>query len=508
MPRTIRQRRSRARKGQVAAVATTLALLLVVTYLSNYLVYQLPGQMGQVEFEHLVQVEDQLARLQATVFAQAARPYVPISIESPITLGSPGEPPFGPPSAGTIGPEPSSVAVSGAYQLNSVTPSEPNWGAFSACLPGGSGHCAGNGNVNYANLSGNRTALSVTITGGTNSLVYNINGNNDSLTVSWNGKDAGIVAIVINGSHDTVSFNKGGSDTTVPTMNFYFFGQNDTFSMSLSGSHSSHGGMNVGVAFIGSLGLLCPYGNLSSSDSVAALGAGGSNLNMTVAWWNADGYVTAPNVTAYPGSSIPAETITWENNTGSVACPYLKVSTATFPYGLHGGLDVHLSNIYQPPDDLSFEDGAVLLSNPGEQSIMIDPPDFSFDITNSGLRASLTLFQLTGTLTTESGVTTAGVGTRVLSVTASTVGAGVDGAFLGTPYFVNVTTLFPAAWMTYFNGQGSAFPAGATCIIPHPPLVSGYSCLAPPPGTPIIISAPLYAQSVSVTTVQVVVQIY
>ncbi|HTT26323.1 MAG TPA: hypothetical protein VMH90_05110, partial [Thermoplasmata archaeon] len=117
-PRTIRQRRERARKGQVAAVATTLCLLLVVTFLSNYLVYQLPGQMADVEFQHLTQVENQLARLQATILAQAERPAFPLTIDTPISLGSTGQPPFGPPAAGTVGPEPGSVSVGGAYQLN------------------------------------------------------------------------------------------------------------------------------------------------------------------------------------------------------------------------------------------------------------------------------------------------------------------------------------------------------------------------------------------------------
>jgi hypothetical protein len=266
--------------------------------------------------------------------------------------------------------------------------------------------------------------------------------------------------------------------------------------------------MFLNVAFIGSLGLLCPYGNTSSTDSITGLGTGGSNLNMTVTWWNADGYTTTPLTTAYPGSSIGSESITWQNDTGSVACPFETVSTSTFPFEFSGGIDVHLANIYQPTDDVSYEAGAVLLSNPGEQSIMLDPPDFSYQVTKSGLVASLTLFNLVGNLTTESGTSTASIATKILSNTTSTFGAGVNGVFLGTPYYLNVTTMFPAAWMDYFSSEGAPFPNGATCVVPNPPLPSGYSCTSPPPGVPVIVVASLYAQSVTVTSVEVGVHIY
>jgi hypothetical protein len=504
--RTIRQRRARALKAQVSAVATSLALLLVVTYLSNYLVFQLPGQMGDVEFEHLVEVENQFSRLQATIVAEPSRATLPLTLDSPVTLGSLSVPPFGPPSLGTIGPEPSGVSVAGAYQLNTVTPTAPDWGAFTPCLAGGSGHCAGNGNVNYANLSGNGTALSVFITGGSNSLVYNINGNNDSLSVTWNGKDAGITAIVINGSDDSVTYSKGGSDTSVPTMSFYFFGERDKFSMSLAGSHSTKGGMNVGVSFIGALGLLCPYGNNSASDTIGALGAGGSNLNMNVTWWNAVGYTTAPHLTPYTGSTIGTETISWQNDTGFVACPYFTVNTNTHAFSVSGGIQAHLANRYLPEDYVGYEGGAVLLTSPGEQSVMVNGPDFTYNVTASGLNAQLTFFELSGSLLSESGISTASVDTRVLSETTTTFGAGINGVYLGTPYFVNMTTLYPSAWINYFDGQIDV-PSGATCIIPHPPLPSGYTCMSPPPQVPMEVVAPLVAQSVTVTIVQLAVQI-
>jgi hypothetical protein len=491
----------------VSAVAVTLGLMLVVTFLSNYLVFQLPGAMGQVEFEHVIQVENQLSRLQATILAQATHPSFPLSISSPVTLGSGSVPPFGPPSLGSIGPETNGVSQSVNYQLDSVTPAEPNWGAFSDCLPGGSGHCAGNGNVNFANLSGNNTTLLVKVTGSNNSLVYNINGDNNTLNIDWSGKDEGIVAIVVNGSYDTVTFSKSGSDTTVPTMNFYFFGIHDTYSMSMAGSHSSNGGMNVNVRFIGSLNYLCPYDNYSATDSVGALGAGGSKLNMTVTWWNAIGYASPVHLTKYPGGSIPTEQIAWQNQTGFQACPFLILTTNQYRSSMFGGIAAHLANLYQPPADIAYENGAVVLVTPGQQALMISAPEFYFNETSSGISATLLLVQLAGKIVAQSGITTASVVTRVTSVASTVFGAGVHGVFLATPYYLNLTTQFPGAWSSYFGSLDQAFPAGARCVVLGPPLASGYSCLAPPPGRAMEIVAPLFAQVITVTTVQVAVSV-
>ena len=491
----------------MSAVATVLGLLLVVSFLSNYLVNQLPGEMGDVEFGHLVQVENQVERVQATILQQASHPGIALPMSSPITLGSSGVPPFGPPSLGTVAPESAGVGTSNNYYLDTIVPAAPIWGAFSACLPGGSGHCAGSGDVNYANYSANDSALTATITGGNESLIYNINGNNDTFTLQWNGKDIGVVAVVINGSYDSVIFNKAGSDVSTPTVSFYFFGTNDTYSMSMAGSHSSKGGMQVNVQFVGILGYLCPYDNSSTSDSVKALGAGGSKLNLTVSWWNADGYVTAPHRVAYPGSTIGSEQIIWQNQTGFVGCPFLQIIPSKYTSLYYGGIDVHLSNRYQPPNDVAYESGAVILAVPGQRSLMLNGPEFTFNETSSGLTAHLVIVHLTGAPVAQSGVGTSSVVTRVTSVATATFGGGVNRVFLATPFYINISTEFPSAWLDYFNGQNNPFPFGASCVVPNPPLPPGYSCTAPPTGTVVRVIAPLYAQTVTLTVVQVAVAI-
>jgi hypothetical protein len=504
--RTIRQRPRRARKAQVAAVATTLVLLLVVTYLSNYLVFQLPDQMGDVEFQHLVLVENQMERLQATINAQAARAVIPLTLTTPVSLGSLGVPPFGPPAQGTLASEPSGVGLNTSYELDTVAPEEPNWGVYSACLPAGKGTCSGNGVVDYANFSGNGTTLGITISGSSDSLVYNLNGNNDTITLTWSGPNSGPVVFVVNGSYDKLTLVKSGSDTTsVPTLTIDFFGDHEQFLMNPSGSHQSAGGATINVDFIGSLGLLCPYGNISSTDKVGTLSHGGTRLNLSIAWWNADGYATAPDTVAYPGGTIATETLTFQNETGFVACPFLQIAPSIYQSFGYGGIDVHLSNLYQPPDDIAYENGAVLLSNPGEESVMVSGPNFTYAITPSGLRASLTFIALTGNVTTESGVATSGILTKIVSVSTSTFGAGVHGLFVAPPYYVNLTTEFPAAWLDYFSNQGAMFPNGAVCIPVNATIPSGYSCDQPPPLTPVEVSAELVAQSVTVTTILVAV---
>jgi hypothetical protein len=92
MGRRHRQRNRRrwhlhGRKAQVSAIATLFGLMLLVTMISNYLLYQLPQQMTQVEFQHTLQVENQLSSLQSAVYAQAGKPSLLATISSPITLG-------------------------------------------------------------------------------------------------------------------------------------------------------------------------------------------------------------------------------------------------------------------------------------------------------------------------------------------------------------------------------------------------------------------------------------
>jgi hypothetical protein len=500
-PRTIHRRRHRARKGQVSALVTVLGLLLVVTFIANFVLEQLPGQMQELEFEHTLQVENQLSHLQATILAQANNPAIPLTLSSPITLGSQSLPPFGQPTVGSVASEPPGIGGVSSLLLSQVTYVYPNWNVGSGCLNGGGGHCSGSGNVNYYNVSGsNSTAFTIKIDGNTNSMVYILNGNNDTVTITWNGKDAGFINVIVNGSDDSVIFNKGGSDTIASISTFQFFGERDTFSYNPSGSKSSKGGQSVNVNFVGSLNQLCPAANLSASDTIGTFSSGGSNINVNVTWWNSVGYVTPGHVTAYPGGAIPTEQITWRNNTGFVPCAFARTSSTGYTMQFLGGVDVHLQNRYSPAADVVYDQGAVILAQLGGTPVMISPPRISTFFANGGVGANVTLVNLIGNLTAEGGVTTAAVTSQVIAANSVVVVSGMRSVYLGGSFYLNLSTLYPGAWSAYFSSFPQAFPLGSTCV-PFKAIAAPYSCLSPPPGTLVEMVAPMILQELLLTEI-------
>jgi hypothetical protein len=505
--RTIRQRRTRARKGQVAAVATVLGLLLVTTFISNYLQEQLPGQVTDAEFGRIINVENQLARLQSTIIAQVHSVAPGLSLSSPVTLGSAAVPPFGPPDAGSIVPDSALSRLTGSYALGTIVQDPPQWGFGSTCLSGGSGSCASNGNIDTWNVTNeNDTSFTITVHGNSNSVAYNISGNNDTINVDWTGGDTGFVYMQINGSDDQVIYNKGGSDTNAPVATILFFGQRDTFDYNPSGSHSGKGGMTVTVAFVGTLSELCPYGNLSNSDKVGTLSSGGSNLNLTILWWNAVGYISGPNSQAYPGGGSNNETINWWNKTGIVSCPFTRAYSTTYTASFGEGILVHLINRYLPPTDVVYEQGAVIEDQLGGIPVMVSPPDLTTAPIPAGESASLTLINLVGNFTSENGYGTAAVSTRLLSTQTFVVQNGRTADDLTTPLFLNISTAYPSAWISFLHSLPTIFPYGTTCTefrAISPP----NTCADPPEGVLVQLSTIMEVVQLTVTSISVAVSI-
>ena len=99
--RTIRQRRDRARRGQVSAVATILGLLLFVSLLSNYVILQLPNTMSTLEYQHVLTLENEFGRLQTALLAEVDTGDS-ITLTVPVSLGSIPSPPFGPAASGQL----------------------------------------------------------------------------------------------------------------------------------------------------------------------------------------------------------------------------------------------------------------------------------------------------------------------------------------------------------------------------------------------------------------------
>jgi hypothetical protein len=97
-----------------------LGLLLVVTFIANYLGTTLPAQMATNDVSHDLAVENQ-ASVFATLVANAVNGgEVGVSVSQPISLGSAGDPPFAGPDGGTLTSGASSSALSVSFSVKSA----------------------------------------------------------------------------------------------------------------------------------------------------------------------------------------------------------------------------------------------------------------------------------------------------------------------------------------------------------------------------------------------------
>ncbi|HZY69390.1 MAG TPA: hypothetical protein VFF67_00220 [Thermoplasmata archaeon] len=491
----------------MSAVATILGLLLVVTFVSEFILIPLPQTMSDLELQHIILLENQLSKLQSTVLSESATTGLHLSIASPVTLGSTANPPFGAGASSTVSEEGAGARSVSHYTIASIVPAPPLWNNGSNCLTGGSGKCSSNGNLDTWNVTGqNNTTFTITVNGNSNSVEYNISANNDTINIDWTGGDTGFVLFIINGSNDVVNYNKGGSDTTSPLAQFLFYGLYDTFNFNPAGSHSSKGGMKLQVVFVGIVGRTCPGGNTSATDNVGTLSSGGSNLNMSVTWWNSVGYVSPPTKQTYPGGSGNNETIWWANNTGFVQCAFTKAYGTLYTTQHLGGLQVQVNDIYLPQAVVAYDDGAVVEGQAGGTTTMVSPPEFEYTLTPAGIVASITLVDLIGNFSAESGRQTAAITTSLATTQTSHLGGSNATLFLTSSYILNLTTQFPAAWSAFFAKIPKIVPGGTSCI-PQGSIPAPYTCLAPPPGVYVTLEVPIVAVSITLKIVTAFVSI-
>ncbi len=126
-PRVAARRRWRrhGRRGQVAAVATILGLMLLVTMIANYLATQLPATMRVNDANHALQVENEVAALDAAIHAATEHAALGGVFTEPITLGSESAPPFAPPDSGVIGPGRAGTGVNDSYKITEGSSTVP-----------------------------------------------------------------------------------------------------------------------------------------------------------------------------------------------------------------------------------------------------------------------------------------------------------------------------------------------------------------------------------------------
>jgi hypothetical protein len=497
-PRTrapARRWRRRGRRAQVAAVATILGLLLVVTFIANYLTTQLPNQMSVNDLNHDILVENQLGRLQAQLTAVAQSGPAGASVSQPITLGSDASPPFAASDSSVI----SSGNLSGGFKVNftlagpaSYSPPAggPQGGPYNAandptCVPippsqpTNSITCSGSSTIiyNFTGTLANQPSYSLTLSGGgvvrvniisnhssisiTGSsnpgITLLVLGSNDTIsvvtssvpenivivgnydTLSFTGSSSGPERVLIVGNHDTVS-NVASSTTEVASI----YGSNDSFNPgTVSSSHFA-------VFFNGFNPLTpsatCPVDNISQSDTVVAPVGSGSTFAVTY------------NNTVYSGTGTVSGTggswaVTYQIPT-PFACPFFSQVAIPVPSGGSppgASLVVHLRNTYAPAAEIAFDQGAVVYAQPGGIPLLIDGPSFSY----SGSAVSLMVPVFQGPIPSESGVGTADVMFRLL--TTSTFQFPVSGFSLQTGSHVTLSlrTPYGAAWMAYFGSNSN-----------------------------------------------------
>jgi hypothetical protein len=508
-----RRWKRRGRRAQVAAVATILGLLLVVTFIANYLATTLPNQMSINDLNHDLQVENQVGRLQALLssVSEAGTPGAPVS--QPITLGSAGLPPFAPADSGSIVQSlsrewvnytvagkiafaPPVAGPPGGYVGSKCTvspPSPPNSTSIS-CSGSTSitwNFSAGNGLNYYVNGTGGLTvrlnittsdsSISITASGGAGSGVYLI-GSDDFLNYTNEGGSSASPILVF-GNYDNVSTSaKGGSATTV-----LIFGNHDVVSSSVKGSstvlvsvygsydtvYPSSGGSNTDY-FTGfnpqdPTSLTCPYGNESSTDTLVTSGGGSGT-----ATWNNTGYT-------HTGTS-GSFTEHWVTPAG-FACPFTNQPTVVAAGTPAAGFAVQLQNTYAPVARVAYDLGGIVFAQSGGQPLFVDTPPIALTVASqtykahtyhnvTGLSVWAPSFQ--GALPSESGVSTGVLNARLISPGSITL-YGSTGFTSATNITITVMTQYFDAWVSFFTSQG--WPVSPTCTL----VTTGASCLAPIP---------------------------
>lgn len=486
-------------------MATILGLLLVVTVIANYLATTLPAQMSVNDLNHEIAVENQLGHFQAVLNGLARGGAAGAPSVQAITLGSEGAPPFAAPDGATVSSIPFEQPANVSFGVVSTRYGPPTgWIAGTGTPAGCSGtypnfSCTGGATVTYnftnqggvisfhlsgkdgadltLNYSANNSLIIVDVTGNGGKGFENIQivGNNNTawinaaggatqnLTVIGNYNDVNLnatsgstVTVRMVGDHDTVTL----STTNGFSNNVYVsgWGSNDTFNPGTGGAYSvwwtGFNAENPNEPF-------CPYGNLSSTDSVGPLTR--SHESGTVSYNN-----TVYNNTATQGG--------W-NVIYNTPTPYACIYFAQYPGGgasvYAASLLVRMANTYAPAADVAFDQGAVIYAQPGGYPIMIDPPAISYAYGT----ATVVIPAFLNLVGSESGIGMAAVSLHL--VAASRYSFPGFGWVLDPhhhPLVMKFQTPYAYAWLHYFKGVPSIAPyvscaplTSAACVGPFEP---------------------------------------
>ncbi|MGA9044306.1 MAG: hypothetical protein WB531_05505 [Thermoplasmata archaeon] len=485
-------------------MAVILGLLLVVTFIANYISTTLPSQMGQNDLQHEVTVQNQVAQLAALLQEVAKADAIDAQVSQPVTLGSTSAPPFAGQDSSTI----SQGNVTGGLSVNftlagpSVYAPPTGFPITTASLPSAycsptrpttTLTCSTHAGLLYAwNFSaGDGLAYSVTLGTGSNLVELNfatngstisisgisgmptyiqVVGSNDTLTISNNGGGNGIISVNITGNYDTIasgSFPGGASTIVLHVVGDHdyingdpasggnvvyasFIGADDTLAL-VPGSGSTYYTYFTGFDTLKPTSASCPYGALALTDAVTGYtAANGQSANAHL-------YQSFNNSTAYP---------TWGNLTPSsrwtihyhpvlpTACPFVSQVVLPVPTGgapRSASLVVHLRNTYAPSAEVALDQGAVVYVQPGAIPVFVVPPPISY--ANGVL--SIFIPRFSGSIGTEAGVGTADVLLRLLSVQQLTIPSYNFTLQNLTKVTITIISSYAAAWYAYFHSVPS-----------------------------------------------------
>jgi hypothetical protein len=488
--RHLRKWRRRGRRGQVAAVATILGLLLVVTFIANYLSATLPGQMSVNELNHDVQVENQVGRLQALLEAASAAGAVGAQFSQPITLGGTGDPPFAAADSGSLTPGNSS----GEFKIN-----------FTASLPAtaigsgpsvdgaaGTGACTGASPTRCP--SGTWFTLVVTPTVADDLLVLEVTlyeqgaaltaadvsstaGSAWTLvTAGGNGYVNHFVQYVFwtidpNTGADTVSVGVAGL-TSHDGSGILIAVKNVNAAAPISATSTSNGHSTTAAASVSAPAFALVLGLVSSSTASGVfptITAGSAGTPCTAACTalaskdsGAFGETFGESEPAVTNGTYTASaTLSASENWGDMAVavnpeytvePAIPLGTGGTPPG--ASLVVHLQNVYTPAAEVAFDQGGVVFAQSGSVPVFVDAPSFSF----SQSSASLWIPVFQGTFPVESGLGTTDLLLTLVSTTTFQFPNSGLTLLIGSQVTLSIETPYWAAWMALFESV-SGLPA-------------------------------------------------
>ena len=482
-------------------MATILGLLLVVTFIANYLTTTLPNQMQVNDLNHELQVENQLGRLQAVLEAASAANAIGAQLSQPISLGSVGDPPFANPDGATLSGVPGygPTAANSSYALTvlggigyfapggfgAVNPTPPGVCTVSATSLS-CGYLSSPLRVNYSlaasstfaptlddgsslvelNISTNSSTLSFGNIQGMKFHLFVI-GNGNTVTVTSNGAVTPTVTILGNNNTLNLVASGGGNDFVVDlvgndnhlsgpgtagstTIDLTTFGVGNTWAISSGGSDRYYvwwNGFNPNAVTSAS----CPYGGTSTSNSVS--GFTGANAATLHEYYNNSSAANNPSTHSGTGLTVTYQTV-------SLACPYVEQASIPLSRTLAPGAVVvaALANTYIPSAEIALDEGAVTFAQEGGYPVMYESPSIQY----TGSALTVWLPQFTGAIGSTYGLGTVDLTFRLLSVQSFDLPAtGISVPSSGS-FVLTIVSPYAEAWAGWASGI--------------PSLASLYSC--------------------------------